>query len=168
MKKKIVTLGMIICLIFIFAGCGSSDNNTTNTDTTTTQDDNSGIGEDDSSNTDVDTEDTNTSDDTTIDTTTDTTSQSSGKLTSDDGGLELESKNQDGDNIVGTIKNLTNDPYSYVEVDINLYDSNGNQVDSTLTNATNLDGNGTWNFSAPVINQNNVAQYRVVSIKGMR
>lgn len=164
MKKKIIALGMIICLIFILAGCGSSDNNTTNTDTTTTQDENSDIGEDDSSNTDVDTEDTNTSDDTT----TNTTSQSSGKLTSDDGGLELESKNQDGDNIVGTIKNLTNDPYSYVEVDINLYDSNGNQVDSTLTNATNLDGNGTWNFSAPVINQNNVAQYRVVSIKGMR
>lgn len=93
---------------------------------------------------------------------------SSGKLTSPDGYLELESKKGNYDNITGTIKNLSPEPYSYVEVDINLYDDNGNQVESTLANTNNLEGNGTWNFSAPVLYPDKSSKLKIISIKGMR
>lgn len=90
------------------------------------------------------------------------------KLTSEDGDLELENKYCSNGYICGTIKNLSSDSYSYVEVDINLFDASGNQVDSTLTNVNNLAANTNWNFKAPVINQDNVSTYKVVSIQGTR
>ena len=88
------------------------------------------------------------------------------KLTSSDGNLELENDSSSDGNVLGTIKNLSSEPYSYVEVNINLYDSNGNQVDDMMTNTTNLAGNGTWKFSAPIIYPDRSQKYRVVGIEG--
>lgn len=93
-------------------------------------------------------------------------SQNSNKLTSSDGNLELENDSSSDGKVLGTIKNLSSNSYSYVEADINFYDNNGNQVDSTLTNTTNLEPNGTWKFSAPILDQNRSQRYRVVSIQG--
>jgi hypothetical protein len=84
-----------------------------------------------------------------------------------DEGLELVSHDSVNGKIVGTIKNLTDKSYRYIEVDINLYDANGNQVGSTLANTTNLEGNSTWNFTA-YINYDNTNTYKIVGIQGSR
>ncbi|MBN2686186.1 MAG: hypothetical protein JXR40_12970 [Pontiellaceae bacterium] len=52
--------------------------------------------------------------------------------------------------LVGTARNNTARQYSYVQIEINLYDSNGTQVGSTLANINNLEPNGSWRFEAPV------------------
>ena len=90
------------------------------------------------------------------------------KLTSPDGMLELESSSSGKQYVIGTIKNLSNEPYRYVEVNINLYDSENNQVDSTMSNINNLAEYGTWNFKAIIINQKEVFRYKIVSIEGIR
>ena len=53
--------------------------------------------------------------------------------------------------VSGVIKNNTNKKYSYVQVEINLYDGSGAQVGSTLDNINNLEPGGTWKFKAIVI-----------------
>lgn len=90
------------------------------------------------------------------------------KLTSYDGMLELENNYPENDYVCGTIKNLSNRPYSYVQVNVNLYDENGNQIDSTFANVANLEEYGTWHFEAIVINSKRVSKYRIISIEGMR
>ncbi|MGE5590998.1 MAG: FxLYD domain-containing protein [Bacillota bacterium] len=51
--------------------------------------------------------------------------------------------------VTGTVKNNSNKKYSYAQVEINLYDKDGNQVGSTLANINNLEPGGTWKFKAP-------------------
>jgi exonuclease I len=80
--------------------------------------------------------------------------------------LELIQHSVDNGYIVGKIKNNTNNTYSYVQVEINLYDGSGNQVDSTITNILNLEPNKIWNFSAVVLNQERVKSYKIVNIQG--
>lgn len=58
--------------------------------------------------------------------------------------------------VVGTLKNNTNKRYSYVQVEINLYDKEGNLVGSTLDNVNNLDPHGTWKFKAVVMEEDAV------------
>lgn len=85
-------------------------------------------------------------------------------LTSSDGNLELlDYKSEDG-YIVGTIKNNSNNNYSYVEVDINLLDKDGNQVGNTISNVENLSALNNWKFRAVVV-EKNVSKFTVVSIK---
>ena len=67
--------------------------------------------------------------------------------------------------VVGQIRNNTNSTYSYVQVEINLYDSNGNQVGSTMTNINNLEPGRTWNFEAPVL-QDEASRYRITDVTG--
>lgn len=68
--------------------------------------------------------------------------------------------------VVGTVKNNTDRQYKYVQVEINLYDSSGAQVDSTLANANNLEPKGTWKFkSMPIVNDN-VTNYKIKDITG--
>jgi len=50
--------------------------------------------------------------------------------------------------ITGMVKNNTDHTYSYVQVEINLYDDEGNQVGSTLANTNNLEPGSTWKFDA--------------------
>ena len=54
---------------------------------------------------------------------------------------------------------------TYVQVSINLYDKNDSQVGSTLANVNNLEPGKTWNFEAPVMEQN-VASYKIVEVTG--
>ena len=53
--------------------------------------------------------------------------------------------------IGGTIRNNTDKTYSYVQVQINLYDNSGAQVGSTLANINNLEPHATWRFKAIVL-----------------
>ena len=66
--------------------------------------------------------------------------------------------------VVGTIKNNTNKNYSYVQVEINLYDAEGNLVGSTLDNINNLEANGTWKFKAMATSE--FSTYKVKDVTG--
>lgn len=66
--------------------------------------------------------------------------------------------------IIGTIKNNTNKDYSYVQVEINLYDAEGNLVNSTLDNINNLEANGTWKFKA--ITTDDFSTYKIKDVTG--
>lgn len=83
--------------------------------------------------------------------------------------LEVVEVHQEGDGYVqyaaGTVKNNSNRKYGYVQVEINLYDGEGNQVGSTLANANNLEPGATWKFRAPVF-EDNVKQFKVVDVTG--
>ena len=50
--------------------------------------------------------------------------------------------------VTGTIKNNTNEQYSYVQVTFNLYDADGAQIGTAMSNINNLEENGTWKFKA--------------------
>jgi len=65
--------------------------------------------------------------------------------------------------VTGILENTNNKEYSYVQVEINLYDKDGVQVGSTLANANNLEANGKWRFQAPVL-ENNVATAKLKEI----
>lgn len=67
--------------------------------------------------------------------------------------------------IVGTVKNNTNRNYSYVQVEINLYDADGNLVNSTLDNINNLEANGTWKFKA-LVTDKDFATYKIKEVTG--
>lgn len=113
--------------------------------------------------------DDNSNKDTTNATTSTTNTQQSQQpknLTSQDGNLELLNNSCSDGYIVGTIKNNSNYVYSYVEVDINLLDANGNQVGSTLANVNNLQANSTWKFKAVVTDQGSVKKYKIIKIAG--
>ncbi len=53
--------------------------------------------------------------------------------------------------VCGIIKNNSPYTYSYVQVEINLYDSNGTLIGSTLSNINNFRPNHNWKFKAIVL-----------------
>lgn len=67
--------------------------------------------------------------------------------------------------IVGSVKNNTNKEYTYVQVEINLYDDTDAQVGSTLANANNLEPGATWKFEAPILEEN-ATKFKVKDITG--
>jgi hypothetical protein len=67
--------------------------------------------------------------------------------------------------VTGTIKNNTSKEYSYVQVEINLYDNNENQLGSTLANVNNLEAGGTWKFEA-IIYEEKATRYKIKEITG--
>jgi hypothetical protein len=56
--------------------------------------------------------------------------------------------------VVGILSNNSDKKFSYVEVDFNIYDKNGVQVDSVYTNTLNLEPHGKWKFKAIVMDDN--------------
>lgn len=50
--------------------------------------------------------------------------------------------------IEGTVRNNTSDTYSYVQIEFNAYDMEGNIVGSCYDNINNLEANGTWKIKA--------------------
>ena len=68
--------------------------------------------------------------------------------------FSLETGEYGNEHIVGTAKNNTDNSYSYVQVDFNLYDSSGAQVGSTFANCNNVEPHATWKFDAPVLEDN--------------
>ena len=68
--------------------------------------------------------------------------------------------------IEGEIKNNTNRKYSYVQVEFNVYDSNGVQLGSAIDNINNLEANGTWKFKAFSFDNNSqdVVSYKVIDV----
>jgi len=67
--------------------------------------------------------------------------------------------------VCGTIINNTNRTIGYAQVEINLYDSEGSLVDSTMDNINNLEPNGKWKFKA-IILEDNVTNYKIKDVSG--
>ena len=55
--------------------------------------------------------------------------------------------------VSGVVTNLTAKEFGYVQIEINLYDKSDAVVGSTLANVNNLEANGKWKFSAPILQQ---------------
>lgn len=68
-----------------------------------------------------------------------------------------------GSSVIGTIKNAGKRNYSYVQVEINLYNTEEEQVGSTLANVNNLAPGKTWRFEA-LVTDNNTVRYEIVDI----
>lgn len=67
--------------------------------------------------------------------------------------------------IVGTVKNQSGRNYSFVQVEINLYDRSGVLLESTLDNVSNLAAGGSWRFKAPVLKRG-ADRFSVVRVQG--
>jgi len=67
--------------------------------------------------------------------------------------------------VTGMVKNNTKKTYSYVQVEINLFDQYDNLVGSTLDNVNNLEPGQTWSFKAVII-KDDVVAYKIAGITG--
>lgn len=67
--------------------------------------------------------------------------------------------------ICGTVVNNSSRNISYVQVEISLYDRDGNVVGSTTDIIDNLEGNATWKFRAPIVDDN-VGHYKIKNVSG--
>jgi len=65
--------------------------------------------------------------------------------------------------VSGIVKNTNNRSYKYVAVEINLYDSSGILVGSTISNMNNMDIGGIWKFNAGVLHKD-AASFKVKDI----
>lgn len=66
--------------------------------------------------------------------------------------------------ITGTVQNNTDREYSYVQIEISLYDKDGALVNSTLDNINNLEANGKWKFKAMATSE--FSTYKIKEITG--
>lgn len=68
--------------------------------------------------------------------------------------------------IEGELVNNKSKKYSYVQIEFNLYDSNGVQLGSAIANINNLEANGTWKFKAIDLcgNSESIKSYKVVDV----
>jgi hypothetical protein len=69
--------------------------------------------------------------------------------------------------IEGTIRNDSDRPYSYVQVEVNTYDASGTtQVSSEMDNVNNLAAHGTWHFKVMIMRDTPGGRYRIVGVTG--
>ena len=70
----------------------------------------------------------------------------------------------------GVIQNNTNKKYSYVQIEISLYDADGALLGTALDNVNNLEANGKWKFKATSFLSSDlveeVASWKVTEITG--
>jgi len=67
--------------------------------------------------------------------------------------------------VCGTVVNNTNRTIGYAQIEINLYDSEGSLVDSTMDNINNLEPNSKWKFKAPIM-EDSVTNYKIKDVTG--
>jgi len=80
--------------------------------------------------------------------------------------LEINSKSDEYSKYaVGKIKNNSKKEYSYVQVEINLYNKSGELIGSTLSNINNLAPGETWSFKA-IILEDEATKFSVKDING--
>jgi hypothetical protein len=66
--------------------------------------------------------------------------------------------------IVGTIRNNTSRKYRYVQISFSLYDKSGNKIGTTFDVIDELGPGETWRFKAPVINGDELYDYKLDEI----
>lgn len=52
--------------------------------------------------------------------------------------------------VEGIVENNTGERLDYVEINVRVYDEDGNQLESYFTNTTDLDDGGTWAFEVMI------------------
>lgn len=67
--------------------------------------------------------------------------------------------------IVGKVKNNTDKEWAYVQVEISLFDKDGNQMGSTLDNINNLGAGATWSFKAMGL-EKDISKYEIKEVSG--
>jgi len=65
--------------------------------------------------------------------------------------------------ITGTLTNLKDKEYKYVQLEFNVYDESGAQIGTALANTNNLEANGTWKFEA-LGTQTGVKNYKLKDV----
>jgi len=68
--------------------------------------------------------------------------------------------------VVGTVANHTQRTYSYVQVEINIYDTEGNQIESTFANVNNLEPGKKWKFKALLSEHKNGMTFKIKGVTG--
>lgn len=69
--------------------------------------------------------------------------------------------------VEGTVKNNTDKNYSYVDIELSVYDKDGNNLGSCYDNNSNLEANGSWKFKAICDGDpTEIASYKLVEISG--
>lgn len=67
--------------------------------------------------------------------------------------------------IKGILKNDTDDDKGYIQISFTLYDSDGNNIGTAVTNTNNLKAGGTWKFEAMCL-EDNVSSYELDNVTG--
>jgi hypothetical protein len=81
-------------------------------------------------------------------------------------GWKVESQTYGGYKVVGTVVNKTGRDMSYAEIDFRALDSSGAQVDTLMTNTTNLPAGGKWRFEAGGFKTEQAARFELAELKG--
>lgn len=69
--------------------------------------------------------------------------------------------------IVGILTNNSGHDCTYVQVEYNLYDADGNQVGTALANINNLKEGGTWKFEAIALTSpDGIASFELADVSG--
>lgn len=69
--------------------------------------------------------------------------------------------------INGYVKNESDKDYSYVQINFNVYDADGNTIGSCLANNSGLEANGRWKFEALCSGDaNSISRYELDEITG--
>lgn len=67
--------------------------------------------------------------------------------------------------IVGTVRNVSQRKYAYVQIEFSLYDKAGGRIGSASDNITNLEPGSKWNFQARIFDER-AAAYKLAEITG--
>ena len=79
----------------------------------------------------------------------------------------LDTSNPYGVKITGTLVNNTDEDKSYLQIEYNLYDADGAQIDTALASINNLKAGGTWKFEAASREKpEDVANWERVDVSG--
>jgi hypothetical protein len=79
------------------------------------------------------------------------------------GSLKITRNSLGGVDIQGAIKNRTPDAIPYLQVKFALFDKSGAQVDTEMSNTTDLAGKGTWKFKISSMKED-VANVKLISV----
>lgn len=69
-------------------------------------------------------------------------------------------------NIVGIVTNTGKNEYAFVDISFNIYDADGNQVDTAMDSIQNLEPGGRWKFKAMIPRQSH-GTYKLKEVSGM-
>lgn len=63
--------------------------------------------------------------------------------------------------VEGIVENTTDEVKDYVQVQVRAYDADGNQLDSYMDNTSDLQAGGTWAFSVPILDAEEMEEYDI-------
>lgn len=67
--------------------------------------------------------------------------------------------------ITGVLTNNTDRDVTYLQIEYNIYDADGNQIGSAFDNINNLKAGGTWKFKA-YVTEEGAASYELADVTG--